>query len=754
MTPYISWAKPDQTYEQHITAAYHVWKSTVSAKHNLIKKLGTRYGFSEERFLKSSLLSVVLHDIGKNIEPFQMMMKAKREGRVFNYQENFRHELASFRYSVIAGANLSNTEGSLIGKIPLEALVILGHHKKINTSLDSFSRERSVKPLYCKNGIHEALLLADKIFQKENFLSSGFSFSKFSYKEYNPADEQSNPYFDASKLIGGIDGSFVKIFERELNSNKIRDTYALLKAILHYSDWLGSAGMEIPYSVKSDADDLFRHIEHHCAEKKIAFSNLRPFQQECADTKGHVIAIAPTGSGKTEAALFWALNNISEMQDAKIIYLLPTMVTANSIFLRLAEYFGKGNVGLSHSTATFLRENEEEAEGRTVLFDKSFIKPATVATVDQLLTAGFNSGKWTLIEANAANSVIIVDEIHSYEPWTLGLLTESIKHFSKMGTRFMLMSATMPKYLLDLFEQALPDAKIIRDESLLSSCRNRFLTVEKNIEDAVPDIEQSVKDGKKTLVVVNNIAKCQKLFDNLRHLDPICYHSKFTFGDRKSKEDHIDDARLLIATQVVEVSLDIDYDVMFTECAPPDALIQRAGRVNRRRTKSNSWIYIFTHSRISERIYDQNSSGLLSRSFEEFKNSRPELTESDLISIVESVYTGTDIAHSDHFLDASRRYAEVQDQLMGIFDNPNKFEDKTRRIEYLQVPVIPTQFKEKVMAPGFPSSKRRLYEVKMPYWYVRSHKEIVDDITFCEMNYDAEMGASFADDTELSSLIL
>lgn len=754
MTSQIFWAKPDQTYEEHITAAYHAWKSTVTAKSNLIKRFGNLYGFSEDRFLKSSLLTVVLHDIGKNIEPFQQMMKAKHDGKSFDYQENFRHELASFRYAVIANANFSNIEGTLIGKIPLEALVILGHHKKINTSLNSFSRERSIKPLYCNDGIQEALLLADNIFQKENFLSSNFSFSKLRYKEYNPDDGQSNPYYDVSNLIGGIDGTFTRLFEREGNSNKIRDTYALLKAILHYSDWLGSAGVEIPYSIKSGAGDLFRHIEQRCVEKKIPFSNLRAFQQECADTKGHVIAVAPTGSGKTEAALFWALNNIHEMQDAKLIYLLPTMVTANSIFQRLEEYFGKGNVGLSHSTATFLRDSEEDSEGRTVLFDKSFIKPATVATVDQLLTAGFNSGKWTLIEANAANSVVIIDEIHSYEPWTLGLIIESLKHFSKGGTRFMLMSATLPKYLLDLFEQALPDAKIIRDESLLSSCRNRFHTVEKTIDEAIPDIERSVENGKKTLVVVNNVAKCQGLYEKLRHLDPVCYHSKFTFDDRRIKEKHIDDARLLIATQVVEVSLDIDFDIMFTECAPPDALIQRAGRVNRRRIKNDSAIYIFTPSKISERIYDQNSSGLLSQSFNVFRESPSELTESDLISIVEKVYADTDIAHSNNFIDASHQYADVQYRHMGIFDNPNKFEDKTRKVEYLQVPVIPTKFKGDVMSPGFAPSKRRLYEVKMPYWYVRSHKEIIDDITFCDMKYDSDIGASFADDNELSSLII
>lgn len=743
MTSQIFWAKPDQTYEQHITAAYRIWKSIVSAKKGLINRTGQRYGFSEDRFLKSSLLTVVLHDIGKNIVPFQDMMRAKREARSFDYQENYRHELESYCYVFRGAMALATQEGfTLAGKIPIEPLAVLGHHKRIDPSLASFHRENhSSKPPIYEEGMIAALSLARDIFQKE-----GYTFPDIPVHEYNP-------YKEVSGLIG-YNGIFARLYEKEANHESIRLQYSLLKAILHYSDWLGSAGMEIPYSIKSDSDTLFRHIENRCTEKKIPFSNLRPFQQECSETIGHVIAVAPTGSGKTEAALFWALNNIREMQDAKLIYLLPTMVTANSIFLRLEEYFGKGNVGLSHSTATFLRENEENNEGRPVLFDKSFIRPATVATVDQLLTAGFNTGKWTLLEANAANSVVIIDEIHSYEPWTLGLIIDSIRHFSQMGARFMLMSATMPGYLVDLFHQTLPDARIIRDESLLSSSRNRFQTFEKFIEDAIPDIECSVQDGKKTLVVVNNVAKCQELFEKLRHLEPICYHSKFTYGDRKDKEAHIDDARLLIATQVVEVSLDIDYDIMFTECAPPDALIQRAGRVNRRRIKTNSQINIYLPSKISEKIYDQNATGLLSRSFEEFRNSRSEPTESDLISIVESVYSGADIRNSEHFIDASQRYTEIQDQLMSVFDNPNKFDDKTRKVEYLQVPVIPNKFKAEVMAHGFLPSKRRLFEVKMPYWYVRSHKEIVDDITFCEMNYNAEIGASFADDTQLSSMIV
>jgi len=593
MNPII-WAKPDQSYEEHITKAYSAWKDTVAAKKNLIQKFCNEFGFSEERFLKSSLLTVVLHDIGKNTAIFQEMMAISRKGKRFDYSKNYRHELVSFLYGIAGNIALSKQEhGQLIGNIPLEALVILGHHKKINPTMASFDREsRSEKPAINVEGTKNALLLAKKI-----FIAEGYDFPEQLF-EFNAKD---NPYERANIFLFNY---YPKMFGKESKQEAVRPIYLLLKAILHYSDWHGSAGIDVNYSLKKHADDLFNDIEKRCIEKEIKFDGLRPFQDECANTSGHIIAVAPTGSGKTEASLLWALNNLQDLGRGKLIYLLPTMVTANSIFERLEEYFGKGNVGLTHSTATFMFQDEDENtnEMRNVLFDKTFITPATVATIDQLLATGFNTGKWSLIEANAANSVIIIDEIHSYDYWTLGLVIESLKHFSEMGARFMLMSATLPKYLINLLMETLPNAKVVRDETLLNSCRNRYKTFDKYIDDAIPEIEQSVIDGNKTLVVVNNVAKCQELYENLGHLNPMCYHSKFILKDRMDKEKYIDDAQLLIATQVVEVSLDIDFDVMFTECAPPDAIAQRAGRVNRRREKSDSYIWIYKPSKTSHQI--------------------------------------------------------------------------------------------------------------------------------------------------------
>lgn len=738
----IFWAKPDQTYEAHIEAAYKAWKETVIANKNLIQRLGKEFGFSEKRFLKSSLLTVVLHDIGKNIEPFQKMMNAKRKDERFNLRDNYRHELISFSFTFRGGIDFKKHGESLFAS-PLESLAVLGHHKKINVDLQSFSREStSDKPIFCEDGINQALSLAERIFEREGFL-----FPKLSI----PKD---NSYDEVRRLI--CEDALSKIFEKENNPQAIRTTYLLLKAILHYSDWHGSAGVDVNYSLRTKADDLFKDIEKRCAERKIKFKGLRPFQEECAHTLGNIIAVAPTGSGKTEASLLWALNNLHNMGGGKLIYLLPTMVTANSIFTRLEGYFGKGNVGLTHSTASFMFQDEEDNHEniRNVLFDKSFIKPATVATVDQLLASGFNNGKWALIEANAANSVIIIDEIHSYDPWTLGLIIESIKHFTKFGSRFMLMSATLPEYLINLFSKTLPNAIIIRDETLLNSSRNRYQIFDKTIDEAIPEIEKSVNRGKKTLVVVNNVAKCQELYKILEHLNPMCYHSKFILKDRTEKEKEIDNQRLLIATQVVEVSLDIDFDVMFTECAPPDAIVQRAGRVNRRREKTDSCISIYRASDISKRIYDSDNNGLLTRSFDIFKKSPEKLTENDLIKIVEDVYAGKEIEKSPNFNDASEQYAKTQKRLMGIFDNPNR-EDKndvTRKIEYLQIPVIPSSFRDEVLS--LPPSQRRLYEVKMPYWYVIRHKEPNEEIPFCDMKYDSVVGAQFTEDNQVSSLII
>lgn len=742
------YAKPDQTYREHLEAVYSAWKETIHAKRIMIERLSRKYNFSSSRFIQGSLLTVAFHDIGKMLELFQEMMLAAREQKSFDRKNNYRHELVSFIYTAKYW-HLFNKDNYL-SSIPLEALAVVGHHKTLNSDLTAFSREgTTTPPKVIPDGIKEAILIAEELFRKEGI----------GLPSLKDSSRLEDPFKSLSKLIW--DGALSKGIEKD-GGEKIRTLYFLLKGILHYADWHGSGKTSIRYSISNEPDSIIDELEKRCRTKGIIYKELSQFQKACGDSSGNLIAVAPTGSGKTEASILWALKNAKEMGEAKIVYLLPTMVTANNIWKRLVKFFGEENVGLTHSTANlFLRNDLIDEEDiwenrRDILFNQSFIKPVTVGTVDQLLTAGFNAGRWTLKEINAANSVIIIDEIHAYDGWTLGLIISTIRHFSSLGTRFMLMSATMPNSLQQLFSNELSGNAIIKDDSLLKSKRSRYFVEDNYIENALEGIEVAVSEGRKILVVVNTVRLCQKLTQELSNLNPVCYHSQFILKDRKAIEGKIDDANFVIATQVVEVSLDIDYDWLFTECAPPDAIAQRAGRVNRYRDdKRDSRVYIFKASEKGEKIYNPiNDSNLLLRSFNAFKDAPKDISEEDLVKIVEEVYKGYKIEDSESFHDAIQQYQLSQNNRNMIFDSRLR-EDKqemSRQTKYETVSVIPACFKDEVLS--LKPLERRWYEVKLPLWYVCKNREDINGIEFCNVEYDPNIGAILKKNEQVSSMII
>jgi len=742
----IFYAKPDQTYQEHLEAVYTAWKETIIAIKNLIGRLAERYNFSVDRFLQGSLLTVVLHDIGKMIEPFQQMMKAKRKGEKFDFKKNYRHELASFVFAATEWHLLNQL--SSLSNIPLEALAVVGHHKSLDTDLESFERESLAdSPHFIPAGLKEAIKEAEDIFHRE----------KWNFPKLPDGLERKGPYRSLSSLIGW-DGIFSKLLEKE-DIERTRILYALLKGILHYADWHGSGKAQVNYHVKKSPQSVVKDLKRRCRKKGISFSGLRPFQKTVGDHFGHLIAIAPTGSGKTEASLLWAINNAKQMGGSKIIYLLPTMVTANSIWKRLSTLFGEVNVGLTHSTANLFLEGEAEnwENRRDVLFNKTFIRPVTVGTVDQLLTIGYNAGRWVVKEINTANAVIILDEIHAYDSWTLGLIISSIRHFVNLGARFLLMSATLPGSLIKLFQQELRKVSVVREETLLTESRSQYFVENRQLKDAINEIEKAVQDDRRVLVVVNTVDQCQKIAKQFSFLNPVCYHSRFIFKDRKSIEEKIERAQLVVATQVVEVSLDIDFDWLFTECAPPDAVAQRAGRVNRYRDPNrDSRVYLFKAEDKANKIYNPiNDPDLLDRSFKAFRNrTSREMSEQDLIDVVEEVYQGYQIEDSMVYKEALSQYQKSQKRRMAIFDSrmAEEKQEVTRQVKYKTVSVIPTCFKDEVLK--LKPTERRWYEVKLPLWYVLKNKEEEKGIIFCNIEYDSHFGARLKQNLAPSSYII
>ena len=729
----IYYAKPYQTYREHLDAVYNAWKEIIEYKRPLIERLSEVYGFSVERFLKGSLMTVVLHDIGKNIEPFQKMMDAVRNKTKFDRRKNYRHELISFNLAFRAWAELN--KANRYSSYALEALAVVGHHRPIDYDLSSYQREKiSDLPQVYEEGLQKALLYAEEIFTSEGW--------QFPY--LNQKFAKANALKELKKLFNYLPA----LFKKE-NYSRVRALFVLMKGILLYADWLGSSSNKVFYSVKTKEEQIIDVLNKRCKEKNINFKGLSKFQQKLSQTNGNAIAVAPTGSGKTEAAIFWALKNLKDMGGAKIIYLLPTMATANSIWSRLCAFFGEENVGLTHSSANLIFESEidddtsENEEKRNLLFDQTFIRPVTVGTVDQLLTVGFNLGKWAIKELNAANSVIVLDEIHAYDGWTLGLIVSMVKNLAQLRTRFLLMSATMPESIIALFQKVLPNSAIVKDTELLNKKRSKYFTKNKLIEEDIDAIKDAVKKGYKTLVVVNTVEKCQALAQKLMDYNPVCYHSRFIAKDRKAIEESIEKARLVVATQVIEVALDIDFDWLFTECAPPDALVQRAGRVNRRRDpKKDSRIFIYKADAKTEKIYNPiNSPNIVEKSFAEFRQAHPDLKEKDLLAIVEKVYKENPVEKREGFKEALQQYEQSQISRLAILDNVPPFDkyEKTRISYYETLSVIPICFFSEVL--NCLPKERKWYEVKIPYWYAKKHAHPHDGILFCHLTYDKKLGA-------------
>ena len=194
---------------------------------------------------------------------------------------------------------------------------------------------------------------------------------------------------------------------------------SLFVSIMHYSDWLASGKSFYRYSEELLAPRLDLYTIH-----KQSFKNWYDIQREASTITGNMVLSAPTGKGKTEAALWWANSNLNL---GKILYLLPTRVTVNAMYDRVKKVLGH-TTGISHGTSVLKIAEDEKWDNPHIMIKRlifgTFMSPITIATVDQLLLSQFNWRHWEMVDQNASNAVIIFDEIHAYDFYTLALITE------------------------------------------------------------------------------------------------------------------------------------------------------------------------------------------------------------------------------------------------------------------------------------------------------------------------------------------
>ncbi|MBO9336898.1 MAG: CRISPR-associated helicase Cas3', partial [Roseiflexus sp.] len=345
---------------------------------------------------------------------------------------------------------------------------------------------------------------------------------------------------------------------------------------------------------------------------------------------------APTGSGKTEAALSWALGD-GRNPPARIFYALPYQASMNAMYDRLRHTFGDDVVGLQHGRATQalyarFREGDEWSATavRRAQWEKNLnmlhARPLKVLSPYQLLKALFQLRGFEAMLTDYAHAAFIFDEIHAYEPERLALITGLMRYLREhFAARFFVMSATFPELIRIHLRAALGDTPLI---CATPDVFDRFRRHRLHLRDGeltdpatITEIVEAVRNGKQVLVCANTVARAQMVRDLLTHAGLtdehlILIHSRFTYGDRNRLEQAIR-ARCrsnsanrsplaLVATQVVEVSLDIDLDVLYSDPAPLEALLQRFGRVNRKASKGICPVYVFRQPDDGQGVYGRD----------------------------------------------------------------------------------------------------------------------------------------------------
>lgn len=636
---------------------------------NNARKICERLPFpaeERERLARILIEAGALHDIGKAASGFQKMLREK------DWFWGHRHETLSTALACVLNPELD--EETLFA--------ILTHHKDIPTG----NNEKGVLPtgelppdFYCTGETVQWEEMLQHL--RENwdvfqcFLKDLAKEFDFGWKTVKLNDELLNLGISDDWLYRDKNGQRKQICKEK------RWQASLLRGLLITSDHLASS---IDRERKDHPEILdipvLSAFESDIKQKELpAGKDLLPYQTKASKTKGNAILKAPTGAGKTLAALLWASNNQSE--NGRFFYVLPFTASINAMARRFNDIFGRTNIGvLHHKNADFLFRLMEKDEmslklkNRQAKHLKSLAKemyhPIRISTPHQILRFALRGRGWETGLAEFVNSCIVYDEVHAFEPLITGLTLSTAKLLQgePFNAKILFTSATIPKFLERLIKENLgiDDLHVIepnqldeKDAAVTNKKRHKIEVREGNLFDNLSTIVSEIKQSEQsTLIFCNHVKTSQQIYDELKNeygfTDITLLHSRFNGRDRMEIEKKItqklskEEKRalenrikysplnipILVATQAVEVSLDIDYERGYTEPAPADALGQRLGRVNRKGERPVAPIAIFAKP-TNGYLYDET---LTDKTIELLRNVKDELSEQELTSIVDEVY--------------------------------------------------------------------------------------------------------------------
>lgn len=415
---------------------------------------------------------------------------------------------------------------------------------------------------------------------------------------------------------------------------------------------VASADLTAPWQPRgvsaSDPDGAYRARFGWDAEQ-----TPRPMQRAIAtalsETTGSALVIieAPTGSGKTEAALVAAEILADHTNAGGVVFAAPTMSTSDALFSRVLNW-ARHATSSSEVTSMFLGHSKnvlneqyskfrrfsnigiDESEPGNVVASQWFngrkkgvLANFVVATVDQVLFLALQAKHSMLRHVALAGKVIVIDEVHAYSAYSNAYLYTAIRWLSRYGASLVLLSATLAesqkRSLIEAYagqhdiatprelSHAYPLLTIASSAGVVevepgSNDENAAIAITQMASDSTPALVNLISsiapDSGCVLVICNTVARAQAAFDALEAQFPEgveLHHAAFVASDRAEKERLLRESmgplarrgagrpqhRIVVATQVAEQSLDIDADLLITDIAPIDLVIQRMGRLHR-----------------------------------------------------------------------------------------------------------------------------------------------------------------------------
>ncbi len=404
-------------------------------------------------------------------------------------------------------------------------------------------------------------------------------------------------------------------FENKLEAKEMLNKYILTKGLLNKIDYAASSYIvdghldieKEPEDIKLKTIDFFNRENEKEGFNKYKINELQQYMMDNQEKNN--IVIAATGFGKTEAALMWIGKN-------KGFFTLPLKVSINAIYDRVVlNIISKDKVGLLHSDtySEYLKRTNKD-ENNEIKFDeryyeetKSLSMPLTICTLDQLIDFVFQYDGFEMKLATLSYSKIIIDEIQMYSPGYLACLLMALKMITDLGGKFSILTATLPPILIKYMDCLDIPFNACKTEYFNNTLRHRVKVLEENIN--INQLKVNFKSDKKILIICNTIKKAQEVYDEIiknemfEGVNINLLHSRFIKRDRKIKEDDIkemgkketNEYGIWVTTQIVEASLDIDFDELYTELSEVNGLFQRMGRVYRSRVLDHNGFNVFVY---------------------------------------------------------------------------------------------------------------------------------------------------------------